>query len=40
MINWLKKFIDKLAKSNEEAFHGKPMDCCSLNKKPDSNVKK
>ncbi len=33
MIKWLKKLIDRLAKSNSETFKGQPLDCCSLNKK-------
>ncbi len=32
MIKWIKKFLDNLAKSNEAAYKGKPLDCCSLNK--------
>ncbi|MEL7646534.1 MAG: LDCC motif putative metal-binding protein [Sedimentibacter sp.] len=30
--NWFQRFLEALAKSNEEAFKGKPLDCCSLNK--------
>lgn len=33
MIKWIKRFLDRLAKSNAEAFNNKPLDCCSLNKK-------
>lgn len=40
MKNWLKKFIDKLAKANEESFGDKPLDCCSLNKENNSNNQK
>lgn len=35
--NWIQKFIERLAKSNEETFKGQTLDCCSLNK--DSNKK-
>jgi hypothetical protein len=37
MIKWIKNFLDRLAKSNQETFEGRPLDCCSLNK--DSNKK-
>jgi hypothetical protein len=32
MIKAIKKFIDRLAKSNEETFGGKKLDCCDLNR--------
>jgi len=37
MKNWIKIFIENLAKSNQETFGNKPMDCCSLNKKTSAN---
>ncbi|MGB4438585.1 MAG: LDCC motif putative metal-binding protein [Sedimentibacter sp.] len=40
MKKLLQKFIEKLAKSNSEAFNGQPLDCCSLNKKTTVNTKK
>ncbi len=35
MIKWIKRFLDNLAKSNQETFKGKPLDCCSLNRDSD-----
>jgi len=32
MSNWLKKFLDKLAKANDQAFSSQKMDCCELNR--------
>lgn len=32
MTKWIKKFIEKLAKANEDAFQGQKLDCCDLNK--------
>lgn len=32
MRDWFKKFLEKLAKANEEAFKGQRMDCCDLNR--------
>ncbi len=37
MIKWIKKFIDNLAKSNNETYQGRPLDCCSLNKDAGKN---
>lgn len=33
MKNWIKVFLEKLAKSNEESFKGQRVDCCTLNRK-------
>jgi len=33
MFKWIKKFIEKLAKENSEAFHGQKLDCCQLNQR-------
>jgi len=33
MFKWIKRFLDRLAKSNTDTFKNKPLDCCSLNKK-------
>lgn len=33
MLNWIKKFLDKLAKANTEQFGNERMDCCNLNRK-------
>lgn len=33
MLEWIKKFLDKLAKANAEEFGNERMDCCNLNKK-------
>jgi hypothetical protein len=32
MIKAIKKFIERLAKSNEETFGNKKLDCCDLNR--------
>ncbi len=32
MFNWIKKFLDKLARANEEQFGNERMDCCNLNR--------
>lgn len=41
MGNWLKNFLDKLAKANEESFHGQIPDCCGTPKAGSSgSVKK
>lgn len=37
MGNWLKNFLDKLAKANDEAFQGKIPDCCGTPKEESSN---
>lgn len=28
MINWIKKWLEKLADANEKNFGGQPPDCC------------
>ena len=33
MLKWIKKFLDKLAKANQETFGNERMDCCNLNRK-------
>lgn len=33
MLEWIKKFLHKLAKANTEEFGNKRMDCCNLNNK-------
>jgi len=32
MLKWIRKFLEKLAKENNEAFHGQRLDCCDLNR--------
>jgi hypothetical protein len=36
MAKWLKNFLDKLAKANDEAFDGKIPDCCGACKDGES----
>lgn len=31
MKNWIKRFLEKLAKANKESFGNERMDCCKLN---------
>lgn len=33
MSSWIKKFLDRLAKANNEAFEGQIPDCCGTPKK-------
>lgn len=33
-------YLADMAKSNKETFGGKTLDCCSLNRKPESPKKK
>lgn len=33
MKDWIKRFIERLAKSNKESFGNERMDCCKLNTK-------
>lgn len=33
MKNWIKRFLERLAKANNESFGTGRMDCCKLNKK-------
>jgi len=40
MANWFQRFIEQLAKANSEAFQGKKLDCCDLNKQNKNQVKK
>ena len=36
MIKWIKDFLEKLAKANQESFGNGKLDCCSIGrKKPD-----
>jgi hypothetical protein len=32
MKDRLKNFLDKIAKTNQQAFQGQRMDCCELNR--------
>lgn len=32
MLKAIKRFIERLAASNEETFGGKKLDCCDLNR--------
>ena len=32
MLDWIKRFLDKLAKANTKEFGTGRMDCCNLNK--------
>ena len=32
MLKAIKRFIDRLAKSNEETFGNQRLDCCDLNR--------
>lgn len=38
MIKAIKRFLDRLAKSNEETFGGKKLDCCDLNRNNNSRT--
>jgi hypothetical protein len=40
MANFLKKFLDKLAKANDEAFEGQIPDCCGSAKPGEPNQAK
>lgn len=30
---WVKNFLEKLAKANQESFGNEPLDCCKLGRK-------
>lgn len=32
MLKWIRKFLEKLAKENNEVFHGQRLDYCDLNR--------
>jgi len=32
MLKLIRKFLEKLAKENNEVFHGQRLDCCDLNR--------
>ncbi|MDW7650984.1 MAG: LDCC motif putative metal-binding protein [Bacillota bacterium] len=36
MFDFFKRFIEKLAKQNEQEFKGQAPDCCTINR-PDQN---
>jgi hypothetical protein len=38
MIKAIKRFIERLAKSNEETFGDKKLDCCDLNRNNNSQA--
>ena len=40
MANWLKRWLDNLAEENKQAFNGKRLDCCDLNKNNGKNEPK
>lgn len=40
MKKWLKNFIEKIAKANNDNFKGKKLDCCDLNQKTNETSKK
>lgn len=39
MIKWFKKFIERLAKSNNEMYGGEKLECCTMNKQEPKKVK-
>jgi hypothetical protein len=32
LLEALRRFLEKLAKANEKAYHGQNPDCCSINR--------
>jgi len=40
MIKAFKRFIERLAESNEETYKGGKLDCCDLNKSDNSKKQK
>ncbi|WP_420840520.1 LDCC motif putative metal-binding protein [Caldicoprobacter algeriensis] len=39
MLKWIRKFLQKLAKENNEVFHGQRLDCCDLNRQNNAQKK-